>query len=469
MDRELHELRDTAEQLRLMPVETLLVALERTARDSARSLSRQVAFESTGADLRLDAHVLAAVQGALVQLVRNAVVHGIESVEARRAAGKPDAGRIAVEASRRGRRIVFTCRDDGGGLDFEAVRRAARQRGLLGAETTPSRPEDLVRLLLHGGISTATTVTELSGRGIGLDVVRETVAQLGGEVDVHTEPGRGTTFRLVVPPSLASTEVLKVAAGDAIVCMPLDAVRRTLHVAAADIAWAASGASVQYDSQAIPFVPLQTVLDGTPAAAGRGWTVVVVAGAERLAAIGVDRMLGISRSVVRPLPALTPANAVVAGAVLDAEGNPQLALDPDALVADACRGDRPAVAVATRRYPVLVVDDSLTTRMLEQSILESAGYDVDVALSAEEGLETARRRRYALFLVDVEMPGMDGFTFVERVRADPALHDVPAILVTSRNAPEDLQRGRDAGAQGYVVKSDFDQNKLLAMIRPLVA
>jgi two-component system chemotaxis sensor kinase CheA len=185
-------------------------------------------------------------------------------------------------------------------------------------------------------------------------------------------------------------------------------------------------------------------------------------------AVGVDRLLGTARIVVRPLPELAPASPIVAGASLDAGGNPQLVLDPDGLVA-AAQGEGAAEAEPIPvRHPVLVVDDSLTTRMLEQSILESAGYEVDVAASAEEALEIARRKRYALFLVDVEMPGMDGFAFVERIRSDPALLDIPAILVTSRAGEEDRQRGRDAGARGYIVKSEFDQAELLTMIRPLI-
>jgi len=170
---------------------------------------------------------------------------------------------------------------------------------------------------------------------------------------------------------------------------------------------------------------------------------------------------------VRPLPAFTPPSAIVAGASLDADGNPQLMLDPDGLAEAARRGDADFELTPQRR-PVLVVDDSLTTRMLEQTILESAGYEVDLATSAEEALERVRRTQYALFLVDVEMPGMDGFGFVERIRLDPALHDTPAILVTSRDAPQDRQRGHDAGAQGYIVKSQFDQAELLTLIKRLV-
>ncbi len=154
-----------------------------------------------------------------------------------------------------------------------------------------------------------------------------------------------------------------------------------------------------------------------------------------LAAVGVDRLLGVARTVVRPLPELAPAGPVIAGAALDAEGNPRLVLDPDALVAEAQRNAAAEPEPEATRHPVLVVDDSLTTRMLEQSILESAGYEVDLATSAEEALEKAATPRYALFLVDVEMPGMDGFGFVERTRADPGLHDIPAILVTSRRRP----------------------------------
>jgi two-component system chemotaxis sensor kinase CheA len=187
-----------------------------------------------------------------------------------------------------------------------------------------------------------------------------------------------------------------------------------------------------------------------------------------MAAVGVDRLLGTARIVVRPLPQRMTASPIVAGASLDADGNPQLVLDPDCLIAAAQRGDAGEVDVTPPRRLVLVVDDSLTTRMLEQSILESAGYEVDVALSGEEALGLVHAKRYALILVDVEMPGMDGFTFIERLRAEPALRDIPAILVTSRAAPEDRRRGQEVGAQGYIVKSEFDQAELLAIIGPLM-
>jgi two-component system, chemotaxis family, sensor kinase CheA len=468
MDRELRQLRDAAEQLRLVPAASLFTPLERTARDSAQALAKQVRFDGTGGDIRLDSHVLATVQGALTQIVRNAVAHGIETEDERRGKGKPAAGQVVLKIARRGRRIVFECSDDGRGLDLDAVRRVAVQRGLAPAGATGLDAEELVRLLLRGGISTSRAVTEVSGRGIGLDVVRAALDGLGGEVVVRTERGKGTVFELIVPPSLASMEALMVAVAATTAAIPLDSVRSSMRVAAGAITMASQGMSVLYENTAVPFVPLSQVLEGARAPAGQTWTAVVVAGPDGRAAIGVDRLLGTSRVVVRPLPKHAYATAIVAGAFLDAEGNPQLVLDPDGLVADARRADGAAFEPPTAGRPVLVIDDSLTTRMLEQSILESAGYEVDVALSGEEGLQSARRKRYALILVDVEMPGMDGFTFVEQIRADPTLRDIPAILVTSRAAPEDLQRGRDVGAQGYMVKSEFNQSELLAMIRPLV-
>jgi two-component system chemotaxis sensor kinase CheA len=469
MDRELGQLRDAAEQLRLAPAGVLFTALERTARDTAQALAKQVIFEGKGSDIRLDAYVLTTIQRALVQVVRNAVAHGIESETERRAAGKPPVGRVSIDVMRRGRRIVFQCSDDGRGVDLDAVRRIAAQRGLLGPEAGRENAEALIDLLLRGGISTSDAVTEVAGRGVGLDVVRAAVAQLGGEVAIRTERGIGTTFDLVVPLSVASLEVLVVEAAGNTVAIPLDAVRTAIRIAAAEISWSLTGASIVFGQDAIPFVPLPSLLYGVRQNPDRTWSAIIVSGADGTAAFGVDRLLGTARAVVRPLPKYTPSGVAVAGASLDSEGNPRLVLDPDGMVSEARRADVSAVEPVPARRPVLVIDDSLTTRMLEQSILESAGYEVDVAASAEEGLESARRRRYALFLVDVEMPGMDGFTFVERIRMDPDLHDIPAILVTSRAAPEDRQRGSDVGARGYIVKSEFDQTHLLTLIRPLVA
>lgn len=469
MDRELRQLREATEQLRLVSAGTLFNVLERTARDAAQALSKQVRFVSSGGDIRLDSHVIETVQSALLQIVRNAVAHGVEPASDRRIAGKEEAGRVTVDVSQRGRKIVFRCSDDGRGLNLEDVRRAAQKKGLTSSEARHYDSEELLRLLLRGGISTSSTVTEVAGRGIGLDVVRDAVNRLSGDIIVKTESGKGTSFEIIVPSSLASLESLLVETAGSVAAIPLNTVCQTLRLTADDISRESVNATIAYNGQAIPFQPLTASLNGGTSATDRNWTTVVLRGGAEFAAIGVDRLLGTGRTVVRPMPDYTPSNGIVAGMFLDSEGNPQIVLDTDGLVGQITRAETDWTAAELPRHTVLIIDDSLTTRMLEQSILETAGYEVDLAQSAEEGLEKAHHRRYDLFLVDVEMPGIDGYTFIQRIRADPALHNIPAILVTSRAAPEDRQRGVDVGAQGYIVKSGFNQSELLTLIKTLLS
>jgi two-component system chemotaxis sensor kinase CheA len=470
MDRELVQARDAAERLRLLPARLMFVSLERAARDAAQALSKPIAFVTSGGEVRLDAQVFGALQNALIQAVRNAVAHGIETAAERQSAGKPVEGRIWMEVRRRGHQAVFVCRDDGRGIDIDAVRRAVERKGMLAADAARLGTEELLQHLLGGGISTAAAVTQIAGRGVGLDVVREAAARLRGEVSIRTEKGMGTTLEIVVPVSLAAVDALIVEAGGRTVAIPLDAVKRALRVAVDDLVQSAQGASILFDDRVIPFAPLERALrrGGSTRDVARSWSAVVIESANALAAVGVERLRGTQNLILRPLPDCTPSDPVVAGASLDAEGHPQLVLDPQGLVEHVGRARSALAATPAPRAPILVIDDSLTTRMLEQSILESAGYEVDLATSGEEALERAHKRRYALFLVDVEMPGMDGFTFIERAREDPTLQDIPAILVTSRASLEDRQRGSSVGARAYIVKGEFDQAELLEQIRILV-
>jgi two-component system chemotaxis sensor kinase CheA len=473
VERELDEVRGRAERLRLVVASNIFTALRRAVRDAADAQGKPVRFEGRGGDLRMDPHVLTLVSGAFLHVVRNAVAHGIEPPPDRAAAGKPAEGRVLVEVERRGRYAAFRCTDDGRGFDLAAARRTAEARGLLMPGSTEPDEQTLLNLLLRGGISTSATVTEVAGRGIGLDVVRDVADQLGGEVGVRTEAGRGATVELVVPLALLSVHGLVVEAAGTVATVPLDAVRTCVRLRPEQAASAAATGRLAHDGEAVPFLPLaRTLYAGTavPDTGGPGVAVLVSADGERVA-VGVDRLTGTSTLVVRPLPELAPAAPVVGGVAIDLDGNPRLVLDAHGLVAETRHGGPPGdVSQApARRLPILVVDDSLTTRMLERSILESAGYQVDLAASGEEGLEKARSREYALYLTDIDMPGIDGFTFVAQTRADPALQHVPAILVSSRASAEDRQRGAEVGAAAYVVKGEFNQEELLAHIGRLVA
>jgi two-component system chemotaxis sensor kinase CheA len=314
-------------------------------------------------------------------------------------------------------------------------------------------------------------VSQVAGRGIGLDAVREIAAGLRGELSLASRPGAGTTVELCVPVTLSSMAVLFVETAGTTCGVPLDAVARTLRVAAADVIRSEGSESVLDGAEALPFLRLAAAMkpSRSPPDPGRACSAVVVRDEAGRVALGVDRLLGVESVLVRPLPALAPPSPLAAGLSLDAAGAPRLVLDPAGLAAAVRVGARSLADVpAPVRRPVLVVDDSLTTRMLEQSILESAGYEVDVAVSAEEAMARARRRTYGLFLVDVEMPGMDGFEFVERTRADPVLRTTPAILVTSRSSASDRRRGEEVGARAFIVKSEFDQAQLLRTIGELM-
>ena len=478
------EMRDVTHRLRLIPAQTVFASLARSVRDAAQTLGKRVSFDASGGEIRLDANVLASLRDALMHVVRNAVTHGVESEAERIALAKPATAQVRLQVQRRGSLVVFVCSDDGRGIDVEAVRKTVVTRGLMHAAAAKALSAEQVIALLGSveavGLSTSNEVTELAGRGIGLDVVRATMSRLKGEMRIRSEPGRGVSVELLVPVSIAALQGLVVEAGGARVAIPLDAVQQTLHVRDADVARSPEGDSVLHAGNVIPFVPLELMMR-RPGSSGLNldqranpgfWSAVVVHSAGRCVALGVERLLGAANIVMRALPGVVEADPVIAGASLDAEGTPQLVLDPAGLVAfaESSRGDKFNAAAETRaqRAPVLIVDDSLTTRMLEQSILEAAGYQVELAVSAEDGLIKAHAHRYSLFIVDVEMPGMDGFGFVAQTRADPLLCNIPAILVTSRDAMDDRLRGQQAGASAYVTKGEFDQMQLLQTIHSLI-
>lgn len=470
LQAEFEQVRDVGSRLRLLPAASIFAGLDRAVRDAAESLHKQVGFETAGGANRLDAHVLLALRDALLHVVRNAVAHGIESIEERKAARKRAQGRVALRVEQKGTRVIFSCSDDGRGIDVEKVRQAAIQRGMLSpSEKAGFDLDAAVRIILAGGVSTTRSIDEVSGRGIGLDVVRETVAQLNGHIRIQSEAGKGTTVEINVPVSMSSLTVLEVDAGGMTAAVPLEAVRETMRVADADLSRSSENTAVVYEGKTIPFLRLPETLRRRPSIERRrAWSVLIVESSKSIAAVGVDRLLGTGTVVIKPLPSTAAVEAMVAGAYLNLEGDPQLLLDPEILVATA-HTPRLLVQDSSRKKSptVLIIDDSLTTRMLEQSILESAGYEVDTATSAEEGLEKAQTKQYGLFLVDVEMPGMDGFEFVARTRADARMNAVPSILVTSRSAPEDRRRGEEVGARAYIVKGEFDQGYLLRMTREL--
>lgn len=462
VNRELHQARLTSEQVQLVNAGTIFDSLERAVRDAGVELRKDVRFEAVGGGVRLDGHVLDVVHRALSHLVRNAVAHGIEPKADRTKAGKSVTGVVKVEVTRHDQRIRFRCQDDGRGIDVERLSHALH----VGTGDSQLSGPALLDALLNSGVSTAGQVSSIAGRGIGMSAVREAAVSIGAQIQLHNEPGRGVVFDLLVPVMLSSLTGLWVEVGSETVVIPLTSVRKTLKLDTLPAVEHGTELMRKVDDRLVRYVPLDVLLGGEGREVSRA-AVLLRLGEQELI-LGVSRIVGCQTQVVHGLPSELPPLPMLSGAVLDAEGIPQLVLDVAGVFA-VSSGVQVAAPAPRRTFaPILIVDDSLTTRMLEQSILESAGYAVQLATSAEQALEMAAQTQYSLFLVDVEMPGMDGFTFVKTTRAHERHGRVPAILVSSRSAPADLAQGKAAGAAAYIVKDHFDQRELLRQIRTIL-
>jgi two-component system chemotaxis sensor kinase CheA len=471
-DREVAEVRGNIDRLRLLPTGLLYPPLERAVRDAAEVLGKHAAFTTSGREQRLESHMLSALGEALSHLVRNAVAHGIESPADRLARGKPSFGDVRLKVERHADRIIFTCSDDGAGIDVDAVRHAAVSHGVLSAASASELSvEHALELIFCPGVTTSTSLSEVAGRGIGLEVVREVADRFKGRVSVRTETGVGTSIELEVPLSLSSIRAILLAADDLLIWLPLEAVHSSLRLDENAIDSVAGRESLVFDGRAIPFIRLAEAMRRPFEPVSRNarprLAAIVQAGADLLA-VGVDRVIHAEEVIVHPLPAAAGRITPLAGAVFDAQGNPQLVLNPEALL-ESAHAAPPVVAPEAGAAPhILVIDDSLTSRTLLKTMLEAGGYKIDMAVSGEDAMAKARARRYSLFVCDVEMPGMNGFEFVALTREYDYLLGIPSILVTTRSSADDRRRGAEAGARAYIVKGEFTRDSLTETVRSLV-
>lgn len=465
--RSLHDLQDRTMRARMVPVGTVVEPLRRAVRDAARELDKDVRWELRGGETELDRGVLDELADPLLHIVRNAVAHGVETRQRRLAAGKPPTGVVRVHAMQLGSEVIIAVADDGGGIDEEAIRADAARRGL---DVGAVAPGDAVELAFHSGVSTAATVTEVSGRGVGLDVVREKVAAVRGRVEVTSEPGAGTEFRVIVPITLAVLPCLLLEAGGRTLALPLHAVTTVLAAHQPHVTVEGRPA-IWLDDTTVPLSDLGLTLGLDPAGGG---PMVVVRSLSGRHAFAVDRLIGDRDVVVSGLPALVPRLPGVAGISLEPDGSILPVLDPVGLVeisraiehGGGARPDRGSASPPRAR--ILVVDDALAVRELQRSILERAGYEVRTASDGEEALTVMSAERVDMVLTDLEMPRMDGFELTEAIRAAPSFSNTAVLIITSRSTDADRRRGLEAGADGYIVKSAFDEGSLLAAVARLL-
>lgn len=455
-ERLLDDLQQTAIGMRMLPLSAIVSPFPRAVRDAAAISGKEAELVIVGGDTELDRAILETLPDSLVHVLRNAVAHGIELPDARERAGKPRAGRVELRAEQRAGSVVLTVADDGGGISRETVDRA--------------RGGSLVDLLADPGFSTATSLSELSGRGVGLDAVKRHVESLGGGLDVSSEPGVGTAVSFTLPLTLALLEVLLVERGPATFGLPLTAVEETIRV---ERRLSLEGReAVELRGEAVPLADLAAIL-GMPATPVGDSAAVISAGGRRVA-VGCDRLLGHEAVVVKSLgPLLRDLPAYHGGAILG-DGTVALLLDAPWLVRRPATA--PAVhAASTWTEPavpqtVLVVEDSLTVRELQRAILEAAGYDVLTARHGREALELLDANpEIALVVTDLEMPELDGLALTRAIRARPQTATLPVVIVTTHGTDDDRQAGLEAGADAYVVKNAFQEQAFLGTVATLVA
>lgn len=469
LERSLGVLRDQALGARMTSFAAVAAPLRRAVRDVAAARGRTIGYELEGERVEIDRAILDALREPLLHLVRNAADHGIEDPQDRRAAGKPETGTVRVRAVRRGPEVVITVRDDGAGLDLDALRAAAGAPDLDDAQAA--------ELVFRPGLSTADALTDVSGRGVGLDAVRVGVEALRGRVRVSTERGLGTTFRIVVPVTLAVLPCVVVEAGGERYAVPTHATVTLVEEPAAARVGLEGGSAVWVGGEIVPLVELTTIVGG--AGTGAGPALVLNVGDRGRCALRLDAVHGQRDLTVSELGAVLPRSALVAGASIEPDGSVLLVLDPLAIgerlrraggpppAGEAEPAGGPAAPPATAPS-VLVVDDALTVRELQRSILRRAGYEVRTAVDGRDALALLAEERPDLVVTDVEMPGLDGLGLTRTIRATPALASLPVLMVTSRASPEDRRLGLEAGADAYLVKQDFDEAQLLAAVRRLL-
>ncbi len=471
-DQLLKDLEQEVMAARLLPIATTYAGLPRTVRDLAQTTGKQVRLELRGETVELDRKVLELLNDPLLHLVRNAMDHGIEPPAERVAAGKPAQGLLELSAEAVGGEVRVAVSDDGRGMDPRRLRERAVRLGLLSAEAAALMPDaDAFELIFLPGFSTAAMVTEISGRGVGMDVVRANLLELGGQVRVESQLGYGTRILLTLPLTLVTTRILLVRVGSATFALPASGCRGITWVRRAELRSLEGQPTIVRDDATLAVVALSELLGvAAPRAFAKSERApAVLAGSpQRPVALLVDALLDEREAVVKPLGALLARQRRYGGAVQLGDGSLVLLLNPILLVQGARPTPVAVPAQSARRRRLLVVDDSFTTRELIRSILQSAGYEVTAAVDGADALEKLRAQPFDLVVSDVEMPRLDGFQLTASICAGQAHQVVPVVLITSLASEEQRRRGLEVGARAYIVKSQFNQESLLDVVRQLL-
>jgi len=473
------ELHEKAMGLRMLPLRSISEGFERLVRDLSQQLGKEARLEIIGASIEMDRVLLEGLKPMLLHLLTNAVCHGIETPEERSAAGKHREGVVRITARHEGESVVVEIRDDGRGMDPARIKAAALARGVIDSrEAQELKDEDALYLTLRPGFSTCETVTEVSGRGVGMDVVKKNIERVKGNLTLKSELGSYSEIVLQLPLTLSVLGALIVQSGGETFAIPLNYVQEFLKIRDPDITTLGGKEVIKVRGATTPLLSLARLL-GLPEGQARGesskMAALVLKLCDQRIACTVDAHLGNTEVVVKGLGRQFKNVRFLFGATILGDGNPALILNVPDLFAASGDEAHPSLrrtgddeAAAGRRGRVLVVDDSITTRTMEQSILVAHGYGVEIAVSGEDALDKALGDRFDLVISDVEMPGINGFELTRKLRALEAYRETPIIIVSSLSRDEDKRQALESGAQAYIVKGAFDQGLLLETVEMLI-
>jgi two-component system, chemotaxis family, sensor histidine kinase and response regulator WspE len=474
------QLYDAALQCRMRPFGDGTSGLARMVRDVTRSLGKKVRWQLIGESTQVDRDILDLLEAPLGHMLRNAIDHGIEAPAVRLARGKPEEGTLTLDARHTAGALLISVSDDGAGIDLDALRTSIVRKKLASAETAARLSEtELLEFLLLPGFSLRDQVTEVSGRGVGLDAVHDVVKRVRGTVRITHEPGVGTRVQLQLPLTLSVIRSLLVEVAGEPYAVPLAHVNRTLHVSRADIELLEGHQHIAFDGRRIGVVTAHQILDTAPPTnEGDTVSLIVIGDGEETYGVVVDRFLGERMLVVQPLdPRLGKIRNITAGALME-NGDPVLIADVDDWLRSVERlvagGDlkhmQHGAALTARRVTrrVLVVDDSLTVRELERKLLATRGYDVTIAVDGMDGWNAVRGEHFDLVITDIDMPRMDGIELVTLIKRDPQLQSLPVMIVSYKDREEDRRAGLNAGADYYLAKGSFHDEALLDAVRDLI-
>jgi len=476
-----HSLQNEVLRIRMVPISLIFDNAPRLVRDLTRDGKKQVGLQIKGATTELDKRLLEQMSDPLIHLVRNAVDHGIEAASDRTLAGKPARGTIELSAEQRGSQIVITIRDDGNGIDAKKLIEKAQRTGIalpkLESEMTP---EDAYPLIFLPGFSTKETVTEISGRGVGMDVVKKNIEGLKGEISIQSELGKGTTFQIFLPVSLAVIQAVLVTAGGHDIYFATDSVIEIAEISEAEFQPINGKPTINRRNVNIPVDSLAKVF-GAPENRPRGMNRMVifvqgiVRGRREIFGFFIDAALEEHSIVLKEPNRYFRKIPHMAGVTIRPDGSVTMVIDTTSLVANALHREGepwtplpPVSTEPTKRYRLLVCDDTHTSRELFRTLLETAGYDVVMAKNGKEGYAVVEKGPIDLVVSDIQMPEMDGYELVAKIKGNARLKNTPVVLVSSLSKEEEKLRGMQAGANAYIVKGSFDQNNLISSIEGLL-